>query len=229
MDEQVAAAVTRWPKVPDVYGWLSLSERGQWRLHENGTGWVPGAPGAPCDAAGEAIASTQICAFINRNYAGDALGRWYFQNGPQRVYVRLDAAPYIVNVGNTVMSLETHNGLAVHTIDSWWIDDSGRLYACTEHGPGLISGRDTPTVFEALYTSTGEPLLSILEPALSDTTGSATNDLFSAALTATKPKFLVRLRPDGDAPQSSADPAPLHFCPAAHLPSRLGFTRCPAP
>jgi hypothetical protein len=32
----------------------------------------------------------------HRNYAVDERGCWYFQNGPQRVYVQLEATPYIV-------------------------------------------------------------------------------------------------------------------------------------
>ncbi|XOT98625.1 DUF2946 family protein, partial [Alcaligenes pakistanensis] len=35
--------------------------------------------------------------FFNRNYQADEKGRWFIQNGPQRVYVRLDAAPLIVS------------------------------------------------------------------------------------------------------------------------------------
>src|SRR3546814_10640581 len=61
MDEQVIAAMARWPDVPDVYGWLSLSERGEWRLHPQGDALRPQhcAPGACC-SPGEAISSTPI-------------------------------------------------------------------------------------------------------------------------------------------------------------------------
>ena len=34
MDPSVLNALERWPEVPAVYGWLSLSARGDWRLHE---------------------------------------------------------------------------------------------------------------------------------------------------------------------------------------------------
>src|SRR3546814_16941226 len=87
MDEQVSAAMARWPDVPDVYGWLSLSERGEWRLHPQGDALLPQhcAPGACC-SPGEAISSTTILQFMNRNYAVDDAGQWYFQNGQQRVY-----------------------------------------------------------------------------------------------------------------------------------------------
>ena len=227
MDERVEAAVARWPGVPAVFGWLSLSERGQWRLHEDGSGWTPGEHETPPEAAGASIESSQIRSFIDRNYAGDAQGRWYFQNGPQRVYVRLDAAPYILHVDNTSLSFITHNGLAAQQIDAWWIDDHGRLYACTEHGPGLVAGRDTPAVFEALYTDGGEPLLSVLETA---------NFLYDAAVEAREPSAggapIVRgvlLRVDEADGKQATPPAPLHFCPASQLPLRLGFSQCPAP
>src|SRR3546814_12269321 len=46
MDENVIAAMARWPDVPDVFGWLSLTERGQWRLHPQGAALLPvGSPG----------------------------------------------------------------------------------------------------------------------------------------------------------------------------------------
>ena len=71
MDADVLAAIARWPNVPAVYGWLSLTARGEWRLR------------------GERIENAAIRAFFDRNYAGDAQGCWYVQNGPQRVYVAL--------------------------------------------------------------------------------------------------------------------------------------------
>jgi hypothetical protein len=37
--------------------------------------------------------------FIQRNYDHDADGCWYFQNGPQRVYVELEAAPWVLRIG----------------------------------------------------------------------------------------------------------------------------------
>jgi hypothetical protein len=36
--------------------------------------------------------------FISRNYAHDSLGRFFFQNGPQRVFVTLDATPFIARI-----------------------------------------------------------------------------------------------------------------------------------
>jgi hypothetical protein len=36
--------------------------------------------------------------FISRNYAHDSFGRFFFQNGPQRVFVTLDATPFIARI-----------------------------------------------------------------------------------------------------------------------------------
>ena len=77
MDPSVLAAIAKWPGVPDVFGWLSLTARGEWRMR------------------GEPIANPAICEFIGRNYAADEGGRWYFHSGPQRVYVTLELAPWV--------------------------------------------------------------------------------------------------------------------------------------
>ena len=148
MDASVIDAIKRWPNVPAVSGWLSLDERGHWRLHPGGTA----AQGGP----GEGIGNPRITAFIGRNYGDDGAGRWFFQNGPQRVYVRLDAAPYIIEVGGDGNSLQTHTGKAVRQVSSWWLDHEGRLYASTDAGPGMIAGRDLPQVLEQLHAVDGE-------------------------------------------------------------------------
>lgn len=161
MDNSVIAAMARWPQVPDVYGWLSLNIRGQWRLHPQGD-----AISQP-HSVGTSISSPQILHFINNNYSQDTLGQWYFQNGPQRVYVRLDAAPFIFHTtGATTaagtLELHSHNGLDAGQVKAWWLDDEGRLYAQTELGPGLIAGRDLADVIQQLRTSTGASVLDAL-------------------------------------------------------------------
>ena len=64
--------MAKWPNVPAVFGWLSLSRRGDWLLK------------------GEPVHNPGIRDFFGRNYACDDTGRWFVQNGPQRVYVLLD-------------------------------------------------------------------------------------------------------------------------------------------
>jgi hypothetical protein len=79
VDEIVARSLAKWPNVPAVYGWLSLDRRGNWLIK------------------GERIGNVALREFIGRNYAADERGRWYFQNGPQRVYVVLAYTPLVVH------------------------------------------------------------------------------------------------------------------------------------
>ena len=48
--------------------------------------------------AGSVIQHVALNEFISRNYACDSLGRYFFQNGPQRVFITLDATPFIVRI-----------------------------------------------------------------------------------------------------------------------------------
>jgi len=210
MDENVIAAMARWPNVPDVYGWLSLTASGLWRLHPRGDAWQE----QNSEAAGESISSPQIIRFIDRNYTCDEQGRWFFQNGPQKVYVRLDAAPYILHtVGNTSgdsVQLNTHTGLEDVAVQEWWLDDRGRLYARTTQGPGLIAGRDLPAILDALYTVEGLSLMDVL-----DADPGSCEVLALRAL---------------DASTAATSPSvPLRMCRAADIPARLGFVGNPRP
>ncbi|MFX6506475.1 DUF2946 family protein, partial [Acinetobacter baumannii] len=73
-----------------------------------------------------------LLAFIDRNYACDETGRWYFQNGPQRVYVDLEWVPHILRTQPgaeaLVPSLLLHTQAAVEQLDAAWMDERGRLY-----------------------------------------------------------------------------------------------------
>jgi len=227
MDDSVKAALARWPDVPAVYGWLSLSESGQWRLHPDGTGWGIAADRSPSEVApGEPIENEQILGFINRNYASDAQGRWFFQNGPQRVYVRLDAAPYILHLDTPSQTFHTHNGLLIAHIREWLIDEAGRLYASTEHGPGMIAGRDAALVFEALHTPAGAPLMEKLEHVIAD---NATFDIPALLKDDEIADMKVQFLLPGITSHDNADAIAVHFCASSDLGRRLGFSRLPAP
>lgn len=119
MDEIVAQSLKKWPNVPHCYGWLALDGRGHWRMRDQFT--------QDHDLPGDKIAHTALIAFIARNYDCDAAGRWFFQNGPQRVYVNLAIAPYIVRT-------DPQQGLLLHTgtplppaIDALYLTPAGRL------------------------------------------------------------------------------------------------------
>lgn len=217
MDANVVAAMAKWPDVPDVYGWLSLSERGEWRLHPDG-----GALADPQQTrgvqAGEPITSPSILDFIGRNYAVDGKGQWYFQNGPQRVYVRLDAAPYVLHLADTEQGgamLRTHNDLWVNDISGWWLTDEGRLFAATEHGAGLVAGRDLSMVLGRLHTAEGLPLLETLQ-----------EDIASACNTS------VLFYPNHGAgmgnPNQGKSAIPINCCPPTAIGQAMGFVRWPS-
>lgn len=90
MDQIVRDALAKWPNVPACTGWLLLDRRGQWRMRDDA-----------CQAAGDigdVIRHAALKRFIERNYEADATGRWFFQNGPQRVFVDLAYTPHVVRL-----------------------------------------------------------------------------------------------------------------------------------
>lgn len=132
MDEWVLNALKRWPNVPALFGWLGLDRRGRWLVQ------------------GEAISHPRIIDVINRNYAADEYGRWYFQNGPQRGYMQLESTPLILFVSDDNEHLITHTGLAVAQLRAAYMDEEGSLVLTTEHGPGELRGTDLQWALDRL-------------------------------------------------------------------------------
>jgi len=121
MEDWVHRAMARWPNVPALFGWLALDRRGRWSIR------------------GEVITRQQIIDTINRNYAPDEHGRWYFQNGPQRGYMQLGYTPLVLWTREGGDYLQTHTGLRVRQPSAAWLDEEGSLLLQTEHGPALLS------------------------------------------------------------------------------------------
>jgi hypothetical protein len=100
MDDIVRQAMVKWPDVPDCYGWLGLDSRGQWWMRDDRVqalgAFQSGQPGAK----GSLLRHEKLIDFIQRNYESDAQGQWYFQNGPQRVYIELEITPHIWRIEN---------------------------------------------------------------------------------------------------------------------------------
>jgi hypothetical protein len=147
MDAIVEAALRKWPDVPHCHGWLALDARGTWYLRDA----QAQARGPFPQSKGDRIEHAALRAFIARNYAPDAQGGWYFQNGPQRVYVDLEAAPWVwrLHAGSDAPAVESHTGVAARP-RSAWLDDAGRLFLDCDLGFGLVHSLDVPLAAQAL-------------------------------------------------------------------------------
>ena len=182
--------MAKWPDLPAVYGWLGLDRRGRWRL------------------GGELIANDAANRFIDRNYACDEDGRWFFQNGPQRVFVSLEYAPFVYRLDDAG-TFTTHNGYAAGAALAASLDEERNVTVVTELGPGLVDDRDLDALSERLASPDGEPM---------------DDDAVEAALRAAAAPGPARL---GLACGSGAV-TPIEFIPTAELPGHLGFVREPA-
>ena len=139
MDEMVIRAMAKWPSVPAVRGWLSLDRRGAWRLK------------------GETIPNRAAVEFIARNYASDRHGRWFFQNGPQRVFVDLAYTPWVYSLDGRG-ALVTHTGRDCGAVEGAWIDEAGTMILLGEPGPGIVDDRDLMAVSDWLVDEHGRPV-----------------------------------------------------------------------
>lgn len=139
MDEIVEAALLKWPNVPHCHGWLALDARGDWYMRDERVQ----AAGVFPKVKGSRIEHAKLRGFIERNYAGDGEGCWYFQNGPQRVYVELEAAPWVWRLDrhDAVIDVVSHSGAAA-SVASSWLDERGRLFLATDLGLGIVHTLD---------------------------------------------------------------------------------------
>ncbi|PIF98759.1 DUF2946 family protein [Comamonas sp. 26] len=154
MDDIVKQAMAKWPNVPACSGWLGLDARGQWWLRDDQAqacgAFTSGKPGAK----GNALRHEKLADFIARNYLAEADGRWYFQNGPQRVYVELESAPWIWRVRCTEQGLQLHSHtekeLLVAQVQQVVMDELGRLFLALPQGLGMVHSLDMLDAANAL-------------------------------------------------------------------------------
>jgi hypothetical protein len=117
----VARSLAKWPNVPAVYGWLSLDRRGNWLIK------------------GERIGNAALREFVGRNYEADEKGRWFFQNGPQRVYVSLAYTPLVVHYEGD--RLVDHCGRPFIPAGTFQ-DDEGSVLFSGDRTVALLDDRD---------------------------------------------------------------------------------------
>jgi hypothetical protein len=159
MDDIVKAALKKWPNVPHCYGWLALDARGDWYMRDDRIQ----AQGPFPQVKGSRITHDKLKEFIHRNYDHDERGAWFFQNGPQRVYVALEAAPWVFGVhkvdeaGGPRFELDSHTGQPVGEVKSAWLDEFGRLFLGTDAGLGVVRSMDMDAAADAVEAGLWQP------------------------------------------------------------------------
>jgi hypothetical protein len=148
MDEIVKQALAKWPNVPHCYGWLGLDARGNWYLRDDHAQSLGDFASGPAGARGSMLRHDKLIEFIQRNYAADEAGQWFFQNGPQRVYVELERTPWVWRL-SADGSVRAHSG-ALARVQRCVLDEQGRVYLETDLGFGLVHTQDVGLAAEAV-------------------------------------------------------------------------------
>ncbi len=170
MDDIVRQALAKWPNVPDCYGWLALDSRGDYYMRDDACQ----AAGAfqtyrnNAHAKGSRIEHDKLLAFIYRNYAYDERGAYFFQNGPQRVYVELADTPFVLRT-DAGGSIQTHTQQAA-LLKQAYVDETGRLFLDTTQGFGLVHTQDM-VLAEAVLTDAVAHAIEIQSAALPEKFG----------------------------------------------------------
>lgn len=154
MDEIVKAALKKWPNVPHCWAWLALDARGDWYMRDDRVQHAGPFP----QVKGSRILHDKLREFIHRNYAADEHGAWYFQNGPQRVYVELEAAPWVwrLEASGGAPAVTSHTGQPA-TVQSAWLDEHGRLFLATDLGLGIVHTLDMTIAADAVERGAWSP------------------------------------------------------------------------
>jgi hypothetical protein len=147
MDDIVKKALAKWPNVPDCWGWLGLDMRGNW--------WLRDAPaqaqGSFPTSKGTLLTHEKLLAFIGRNYEANAQGHWFFQNGPQRVYVELESCPMVWRV-HADGGVVAHTGMAAQQIQQCVLDELGHVYLQADGVLGVVHSLDMLHAAESIET-----------------------------------------------------------------------------
>ena len=136
MDEIVKLAIKKWPNVPACYGWLGLDSRGDWYLRDD----AAQRGGSFKQSKGDRLQHRKLIDFINRNYQQCETGAYYFQNGPQKVFVELEVTPWILRFDSELRVI-THTEQPVKATKAY-TDELGRAYLLTQLGLGLVHSMD---------------------------------------------------------------------------------------
>jgi hypothetical protein len=140
MDDIVKQAMAKWPNVPYCYGWLALDARGTWRMRDEAA--------QRADAPGDKLTNAALVGFIARNYLSDERGCWYFQNGPQRVYINLETTPFIART-DPAQGLVLHTGQPLGAPEEAFMTDAGGIVLRAGQTVAQVDDRDAAQLLQA--------------------------------------------------------------------------------
>jgi hypothetical protein len=140
MDDIVKQAMAKWPNVPYCYGWLALDARGTWRMRDEAA--------QRANAPGDKLTNAALVGFIARNYLSDERGCWYFQNGPQRVYINLETTPFIART-DPAQGLVLHTGQPLGAPEEAFMTDTGGIVLRAGRTVAQVDDRDAAQLLQA--------------------------------------------------------------------------------
>jgi len=194
MDDIVIQAMAKWPNVPHCYGWLALDARGGWRMRDEAA--------QQANAPGDRLSNEALVGFINRNYLHDEQGRWYFQNGPQRVYVNLESTPFIART-DPAQGMVVQTGASIPAIERLYLTEAGEAIVQAGEIVAQVDDRDVAQLFEGLELD-GKP---------------AGDEALMAWIEGGNEAMTLRYR---------CAQVPVERIKREELPQRFGFVRTPA-
>ena len=140
MDDIVKQAMAKWPNVPYCYGWLALDARGTWRMRDEAA--------QRADAPGDKLTNAALVGFIARNYLSDERGCWYFQNGPQRVYINLETTPFIART-DPAHGFVLHTGQPLDVPEEAFMTEAGGIVLRAGRTVAQVDDRDAAQLLQA--------------------------------------------------------------------------------
>jgi hypothetical protein len=195
MDDIVKQAMAKWPNVPHCRGWLGLDARGAWRMRDEAA--------QRAGAAGDRLTNPALVGFINRNYQRDENGCWYFQNGPQRVYVNLEATPFIART-DPAQGLLLQTGAALGAPERAFMTEAGEVIV---QGGDVVAQLDDRDVAQWLASMEADGV-------------PASDDVLMRWVAGWAGELNVRYR---------GLVLPVERLSREEVPQRFGFVRAPAP
>ncbi len=156
MDDIVKQALAKWPNVPHCYGWLGLDARGNWYMRDDRIQALGPFADGTVQSKGSLLKHEKLVAFIQRNYESDDSGQWFFQNGPQRVYVELEATPWVMRVASD-FTVTSHTGRLAR-VQRCVVDDTGRVYLEADIGFGVVHTQDMLGAADAIESGLWVPV-----------------------------------------------------------------------